>query len=740
MSKGFKFLSCFAVAFYMVLFYDASSLYAKETGSVSESNRLENGLRTLYSEKELHVVLGEELHVVSKEEFHIVSEEDFHVALEEKLSVGRLWEQDTIKRYSIDSVTVFAKAKPSDIIPAQILSGVELKKLSVVSVVDAIRYFSGIQIKDYGGVGGLKTVNVRSMGSQHVGIFYDGVQLGNAQNGQIDLGRFSLDNMEAVTLYNGQKSTVFQSAKDFASASSVYMSTRTPFFIGLKRDNMSVTLKSGSFGTINPSVLWEHKFNDKLSSSFNAEYIYTTGRYKFTYAKKNGYDTTAVRRNGDVTALRVEGGLFEKVEDGEWRAKVYLYNSERGYPGASIKGGFIHEDRQWDTNLFLQSSFRKRFAPYYQLMLNGKYGYDYLHYIADPDDDDPYMYVNNHYYQHEGYFSAANEFTLYEWWSVNIASDFIYNTLDADLPGFSYPTRYTSMTAMATALQFPKIKLQASLLYTHVDDLVKTGNGAASDKNELSPTIVAYYKPFGEHDLSVRAFYKRMFRMPTLNDVYYTTMLNTNLHPEHTTQYNIGITYSKNLNGTLLKNIDTKIDTYFNRIEDMIVSVPTDNQFRWPMINLGYVEIRGVDIALQTRWQLSEVVLNTRLNYAYQKAQDFTIPDDPLTTNQWYGGQIPYIPWHSGSVILSADYDGWNINYSFIYTGERYSSRANIVENYIQPWYTHDLSISKEFRWMERSWRAALEVNNLLNQQYDVVKNYPMPGTNFKIRLNITLL
>lgn len=74
----------------------------------------------------------------------------------------------------------------------------------------------------------MKTVNIRGLGTQHVGVFYDGVQLGNAQNGQIDLGRFSLDNMEAVSLYNGQKSAIFQSAKDFASAGSIYMTARHP--------------------------------------------------------------------------------------------------------------------------------------------------------------------------------------------------------------------------------------------------------------------------------------------------------------------------------------------------------------------------------------------------------------------------------------------------------------------------------------------------------------------------------
>ena len=62
------------------------------------------------------------------------------------------------------------------------LSGERLQRLNSHNVADALRYFSGIQIKDYGGVGGLKTVNIRSMGTNHVGVFYDGIELGNAQN------------------------------------------------------------------------------------------------------------------------------------------------------------------------------------------------------------------------------------------------------------------------------------------------------------------------------------------------------------------------------------------------------------------------------------------------------------------------------------------------------------------------------------------------------------------------------
>lgn len=232
--------------------------------------------------------------------------------------------QDTTsinRNLQLDEVVVTASRINKEVIPVQVLSGKELKKLSVHSVADAIRYFSGVQVKDYGGIGGLKTVNIRSMGSHHVGVFYDGVELGNAQNGVVDLGRFSLDNMEAISMYNGQKSSIFQPAKDYASASAIYMATRHPSFKEEKRNNWNFGVKGGSFGTINPSVLWEHKVNDKISSSISTEFLYTTGKYKFSYAKKNGYDTTEVRKNGDVRMYRGEVALFGKVRQGEWKAK-----------------------------------------------------------------------------------------------------------------------------------------------------------------------------------------------------------------------------------------------------------------------------------------------------------------------------------------------------------------------------------------------------------------------------------
>lgn len=663
------------------------------------------------------------------------------------LFFGVLWASgqavDSSRVYELQEAVVVGRGGiAKEVIPVQVLAGEELERLSVHSVADAMRYFSGVQVKDYGGIGGLKTVNIRSMGSQHVGVFYDGIELGNAQNGVIDLGRFSLDNMEAISMYNGQRSAVLQPAKDFASAGSVYLRARVPRFDSLERFHVKGVFKTGSFGLANPSLLWEQRLGKRVSSSLSAEYMYTTGRYRFSYSKKGpdgvGYDTTEIRRNGDVRSVRGEYGLFGDVEDGEWKAKVYFYRSERGYPGASVRenpGEFKHQDRQWDTDFFMQGSLRKRVSERYSFLLNGKYGYNYLHYRSDPRLDVTTMYVDNRFRQQEGYVSAGNEFTIFPFWSAGVSADFLWNRLRADLVDFVYPRRYTTLVAVATGLDFERFKLQASLLGTFVQERTRLPYAAAGNKQRFTPTVIVSGRPFRCPDFHLRAFYKRIFRMPTLNDLYYTFIGNKDLKPEYTVQYNVGATYGRSFGRGVLRRLEVQGDVYYNEVTDKIVAMPTSNQFRWTMVNLGVVEVRGADVAVQADWRWrGGWQLGTRLTYTWQRAEDYTNPE-----GNYYGDQIPYIPWHSASVVLNGTWRQWDLNYSFIYTGERYESSANIPENYAQPWYTSDVSLSRQLRLRDVGVRLTVEVNNLFNQQYEVVQCYPMPGTNCKVIIHINL-
>ena len=636
--------------------------------------------------------------------------------------------------------------------PVQVLNSRALERLSSHSVADAVRYFAGVQMKDYGGVGGLKTVDIRSMGTNHIGIFYDGIQLGNAQNGQIDLGKFSLDNMEAISLYNGQKSEIFQSAKDYGSAGSIYLTTIQPKFAEGEKTKMRVAYKTAfyeainfplSYGLTNPSVMCQQKLGDRTSGSFSAEWLNTNGRYRFEdkLYKNDGsvaYDTVAIRENSNVNSFRIEAGINGTIDNGEWKVKAYFYDSERGLPGPTVRGVFTRDQRLWDRNFFLQGSFRKKMGNRYDFKTNAKYAYDYTHYI---DKDEASLWVNNTYRQQEAYLSVINKYDILPFWSISLPVDFQYNKLDANLANFSYPQRYTTLVAFASALSLDWIKLQASLLSSMVRESVNN-NLSSPNRNVWSPAIFVSLKPFSKEDFHVRAFYKRAFRMPTFNDLYYTLIQSSILKPEFATQYNVGINYGKGFEHQIFRSFIFQADAYYNRITDKIIATPTYKFFRWEMTNLGLVEIFGVDAAIHAMFRISDLFLKTSLNYTWQKATDRT---DPSRTN--YGHQIPYTPRHSGSVIVNAEYKSWGMNYSFIYTGERYNNQENIYRNYVQPWYTSDLSFFKEWRPLphpistgERTgvrFKLSAEVNNLLNQYYAVIENYPMPGRNFKLVLSV---
>ncbi|MDR2473398.1 MAG: TonB-dependent receptor [Tannerella sp.] len=640
----------------------------------------------------------------------------------------------------LGEVTVVApQHRYREVIPSQRLEGERLKALSSFSVADAIRYFSGVQIKDYGGVGGLKTIDIRSMGTNHLGVFYDGIQLGNAQNGTVDLGKFSLDNIEEISLYNGQKSEIFQSAKDFGSAGTIYLRSRRPRFEGNKRINIITRFRTGSFGLVNPSVLLEKKLSQTVAASVNAEYIYATGKYPFRYRKTFpdktiAWDTTAIRQNGDIRSLRLESALNGYLAQGKWNAKVYLYDSEKGIPGAIVNNVWKNSQRQWDRNFFVQSHLQNKFSNRYDFQANIKYANDRMRYL---NPDTTLMFIDNSFVQQEIYASLANKYSILNNWDVNLSIDYQYNTLSSNLKNFVFPKRNTLLTALATAFEWRKLKAQASVLGTFVSE----NQPDVKDKREFTPAVFASYRPFEKHNLLLRAFYKRIFRMPTFNDLYYTDIGNINLNPEYTTQYNVGFQYAVEM---LRKtSLQIRADAYYNEVTDKIVAIPKGNgQYRWMMMNLGYVEIRGVDVSAAVETQLiAPLRTSLQLNYTCQRAQELTDPTSP-----WYGGQIAYIPWHNGSAIVNVGWRTWDLNYGFIYVGERYHNSANIRENYEQPWYTHDLTIGKTFVVgarralpLQRRARLSLEINNILNQYFDVVQNYPMPGRNFKIILKIEI-
>ena len=74
----------------------------------------------------------------------------------------------------------------------------------------------------------MKTVSVRGFGSKHTGVSYDGVMLSECQSGEIDLSRYSLENVDELSLVIGDNDDIFIPARQVSTTSVLNVKTISP--------------------------------------------------------------------------------------------------------------------------------------------------------------------------------------------------------------------------------------------------------------------------------------------------------------------------------------------------------------------------------------------------------------------------------------------------------------------------------------------------------------------------------
>ncbi|MDD4968126.1 MAG: TonB-dependent receptor [Paludibacter sp.] len=646
---------------------------------------------------------------------------------------------DSTKTHTIREVTVTEKYLTSEVrstTPLQILNSKSIEGLNVLQVSDAVKYFSGVTVKDYGGIGGLKTISVRSLGGNHTGVSYDGITLTDCQTGQIDLGRFSLDNVDMISLNSGQSDNIFQPARLFASASILNIRTLSPEFTGNKLINGKVSMKAGSFGLLNPSLWLEGKLNPKLSASLSGEWLSADGKYPYVLHYGNSakdLTTNEIRQNTDVHNLRLEGALYATFSDHEnGYLKSYYYQSERGLPGPTILYNPENSSKQRisDNTFFTQAHYEKEFSRFLAFQANAKYNSGYMHYV-DPTFLNIDGKQESTYLQTEYYGSASVLYRALNNLSFSASTDGAVSTLTSDASGFAYPTRYSWLSVLAGKYVTNQVLATASVLSTLVHETVKNGKPAV-ESSKLSPSVSLSVKPFADQDIRVRVFYKNIFRLPSFNDLYYSQVGNRDLKPEKANQYNLGLTYNLSIS-TWLPLLKLTIDGYHNDVTDKIVAYPNKDTFSWTVMNFGKVAIDGLDLTAETTLQPCKkigILLGT--NYTYQRALNVTNPTDGD-----YNNQLPYTPRVSGSGKAGIETPWVNISYSLLWSGHRYAVKQNYSENRLPAYFDHSISINRSIQLKNQLVHINLEVLNLLDSNYEIVKWFPMPGRSFRATVSL---
>ena len=533
----------------------------------------------------------------------------------------------------------------------------------------------GLQLGDYGGFAGLKTVSLRGMGSPHTAVYLDGVRVGNVQSGQGDMGMLDIENFSSAVVDYAQNSISFNTAR--------------PTF-GQNRVTGKAGLKMGSFGTYIPAARIDLRLSQKLSLSINAAGIISKGDFPIANGTR--------RTNNDIRQVRGGVNLFGSMKDGDYHVKAFYNAAERGTPGSI---SWPSEDRQKDMNAYLQGVMKKSFSPLYTLRLSAKAGYDDIYYTSSWGD--------SQYGQTELQLNSSHVFSINSWWKVSLAADIQWDKLASTNYSAS---RTTAISAVSTSFNLNRLSLNAAAEYSGYFD---RGEGS---RHAISPSVDFRMRVID--GLDIVGFARRAYRVPMFNELYYVGYGNPDLKPEDAWLTDVGVDFHRQVSRTWI--LKAKVDGFYNILSNKITSAPTaeDPNF-WLPYNIGKVRSIGLDLVTGADFTYGDWKGEMDLRYSYQSAVDRT-PD-----SYSYGQQIPYIAKHTVTASVKASWKGYELNPRWVLKSGRNDATGNLAD-----WNTLDLTLSKTFRLRgPLSLGINIAAKNLLDCRYELVSGYPMPRRSF---------
>ena len=596
-----------------------------------------------------------------------------------------------------------------------------------LQISDVIKYFSGATVKDYGGIGGLKTVSVRGLGAQHTAVAYDGIIITDNQTGQIDLGKFSASQARSVRMVSGPDNDLLQPASLAAQAAVITLNASRPQ-LGNAAVRSWSEAKLGSFGTW--SVLGGSDFRAGPDNTISLQAEWLKSRGDYPYIQEGAGSRNMTRDNSDIQRLRLEAALFSDLtENTTLTTRAYWFQSEQGLPANIYYNDTPARERLWNRNGFIQSTLSQNVTDRLTLRINAKYGITHTRYL-DPDANTIQGKTDNRYTEQEGYLSGVVLYRIRERISASAGIDGRLSGLDGNGARMAAPTRITLNSTAAVKYASDRLTVTGRLNHVITSEKTKLRK-AAESYNHLSPTVGLNWLAWPSAGLHVRASYSNTFRLPTFNDLYFEQIGRRDLRPEQARVTSAGVTLD-NQYGTL--HYSFYADIYNSDVKDRIMAVPDGNTVKWKMVNLGRVLTHGIETGLDISRTAGLIRPAARISYTYQRAMDKSDSGSSV-----WNHQIAYTPRHSASAVAWIETPMVNVSCNIIYSGEFFSNGYNGPEFRMPHYHETGCSAWREFELDGFTATIKAECINLTDYRYEFVHNYPMPGRQFRITARIEL-
>ena len=618
--------------------------------------------------------------------------------------------------------------------PTFILSQERLASLGALDIGEALRFVPGVQLKDFGGVGGLKTVSYRSLGSSHTAVLLDdNVQLNN-QTGSINLSSFETFGLNGVIFSSGQPASNIALPSAYLPANSIALSSQLvnpPTSFSFKyRQNMATVNAFESAAIMQLPIGGDGFIGAQVFSK------YGSGAYDYKYPLL-GDDQKHTRMNSRILnhKIRIAGGTY--LKHGKIFGTFFYNENNQQLPGAVILYNPSNDQTLYNQDYRGDVNWMGKITKNWMFALNG-FGQSNQTVYNDPTFLNSAGFLNATYKQ-EAWGSGFILNRLLKAPKEKVFAGFDIKSTKLMSSEFnSDPRRLQTASVIGVKKWIKRFRIEANLAHQYIADQPTNQDSTNKSYSKLSPYLAIACLPFKNQPINVRAFYKHAFRMPSFNDLYYNYIGNSQLKPENAHITNLGISYanwfqsSDNENNGL--KIEATVDGYYNEVSNKIVAIPTKDLFNWSMQNIGKTEAFGVDISLMVQRVKGKWKYGASTQQSINKTVDITDVNSPS-----YGHQIPYTPAYNASYSGNVSYKGYQFDANLVYTGGRYSLNENIYSNFLNPFIDINLGVQKEFR-ITKSWKFAVngKVMNLLNNNYEVIKSFPMPGRYYQLSLKIT--
>ncbi|MEM9663417.1 MAG: TonB-dependent receptor [Bacteroidota bacterium] len=604
--------------------------------------------------------------------------------------------------YLLPPVTVTATRTPvqAAAAPARltVLEAATLRRLGADTVADALEAQTGVFIRRYG-AGGLASMSLRGTGASQTAVLLDGLRLTDPQLGQLDLALLPSVLLDRAEVMHGPASAVYGSD---ALGGVLHLRSYRPTGAPAVR----AQLAAGAFGDRATSALVAHGVG-RWQGAAAAEWRQADGAFSYlnttTVPARSQRRTNADRQQGTLFGTLAYTAPAHSVRLGAWYS-----DAERGLPGLATTPAT--GERQWDRSLRLWGQTRVQAGATAATVktLVQRSSLRYLH---------PGLGVDDTGRTWTAALDAEAQRVLGRRWLAGTGLAAGLGTArhpslqdearDARLGAFVHGTgQYGPL------LLYPALRVDAYW----VDGVRRTA---------LSPRLGANLR-LGASPLRLKASLGRAFRMPTFNDRFWQPGGDPTLQPERGWMADAGV------HGAWPR-LQAELGVYAGRVRDQIVWQPTDAGF-WAAFNNQRVQLRGLEASLRTERPTPLGVAALALTYTLTDARDRSDP-----TRRSYNQPLRYVPLEQATVRLglTRTVGPTQLGADLLprYVGRRYVTTDGDRRQALDPFVTVDAGafIAAPFR--GGTLTLAVDVDNLADRPYAVIKDYPLPPRHARVRL-----